>query len=85
MLDFVTWTANPVLFDHGVTIRWYGLMFVIGFLIGYKIVERIFRHEGAPDSDMYFSMHGTIIRNTLSRFYIPGKADLQVMVEPSAL
>lgn len=49
MLDFVTWTANPVLFDHGVTIRWYGLMFVIGFLIGYKIVERIFRHEGAPE------------------------------------
>lgn len=49
MLDFVTWTANPILFDHGVTIRWYGLMFVIGFFLGYKIMERIFRHEGAPE------------------------------------
>lgn len=49
MTDFITWTANPILFDHGVTIRWYGLMFVIGFFLGYKIMERIFRHEGAPE------------------------------------
>ncbi len=47
MLDYITWTANPILFDHGVTIRWYGVMFIIGFFIGYKIMERIFRHEGA--------------------------------------
>ena len=49
MLDFITWTANPILFSHGITIRWYGLMFVIGFFIGYKIVERMFRHEGDPE------------------------------------
>ncbi len=49
MTDFITWTANPILFDHGVTIRWYGLMFIIGFFLGYKIMERIFRHEGAPE------------------------------------
>lgn len=49
MLDYITWTADPILFDHGVTIRWYGLMFVIGFFLGYKIMERIFRHEGAPE------------------------------------
>lgn len=49
MLDYITWTANPILFDHGVTIRWYGLMFIIGFFLGYKIMERIFRHEGAPE------------------------------------
>lgn len=49
MLDFITWNADPVLFHHPVTVRWYGLMFVIGFFIGYKIMERIFRHEGAPE------------------------------------
>lgn len=49
MLDFITWNADPILIDSFVTVRWYGLMFVIGFLIGYKIVERMFRHEGAPE------------------------------------
>ena len=46
----ITWNADPVLFHLGsVQVRWYGLMFAIGFLIGYKIVERMFRHEGAPE------------------------------------
>lgn len=51
MLDFVTWTASPNLFSlGGLTIRWYGLMFAIGFLVGYEIVYRIFRHEGTPEA-----------------------------------
>lgn len=50
MLDYITWTANPELIHSFVTVRWYGLMFAIGFIIGYKIEERIFRHEGAPES-----------------------------------
>lgn len=49
MLNFITWTANPNLFDGFVTVRWYGLMFAIGFLVGYEIVYRIFKHEGAPE------------------------------------
>lgn len=41
MLDFITWTADPAIFSIGSReIRWYGLAFAIGFLIGYKIVER---------------------------------------------
>ena len=50
MLDFITWTANPNLFDGFVTIRWYGLMFVIGFWIGYRIMYSFFKHEGAPEA-----------------------------------
>ena len=49
MLDFITWTANPIVSGNPVTIRWYGLMFVIGFYLGYLIMARIFRHEGAPE------------------------------------
>lgn len=50
MLQYITWTADPVMFTLGpLTVRWYGLMFAIGFLVGYKIVERMFRHEGAPE------------------------------------
>ena len=49
ILDFITWTASPVIIDSFVTVRWYGLMFAIGFLFGYEVVWRIFRHEGAPE------------------------------------
>ncbi len=53
MLDFVTWTADPVFLHLGpLTIRWYGMMFVIGFFLGYKIVERMYRREGVPESWM---------------------------------
>ncbi len=31
------------------TLRWYGLMFLIGFVVGYRIVWHMFRHEGAPE------------------------------------
>ncbi len=49
MLDFITWTAHPNLISSPVTVRWYGLMFAIGFLVGYEIVYRIFKREGAPE------------------------------------
>lgn len=29
--------------------RWYGLMFALGFFIGYQIVAAMFKHEGAPE------------------------------------
>jgi len=51
ILDSITWTASPNLFSFGsITVRWYGLMFAIGFLVGYEIVYRIFRHEGAKEN-----------------------------------
>ncbi len=50
MLDFITWNADPILFSLGpISVRWYGLAFAVGFIIGYNIVARMFRHEGAPE------------------------------------
>lgn len=49
MLDYITWDANPLLIDSFIKVRWYGLMFAIGFWIGYNIVARMFKHEGAPE------------------------------------
>lgn len=49
MLDYITWAANPDIISSPITVRWYGLMFAIGFIIGYEIVARIFKHEGAPE------------------------------------
>ncbi|WP_289157989.1 prolipoprotein diacylglyceryl transferase [uncultured Muribaculum sp.] len=49
MLDFITWNVSPEIFSGFLTIRWYGLMFAIGFLVGYEIVAKMFKHEGAPE------------------------------------
>ena len=50
MLDFITWNADPTFFSLGpFTVRWYGLAFAVGFIIGYNIVAKMFRHEGAPE------------------------------------
>ncbi len=50
MLLEVYWNADPVLFSLGpLTVRWDGLMFAIGFCIGYQIVAAMFKHEGAPE------------------------------------
>lgn len=50
MLTSIVWNADPILFSLGpIAVRWYGLAFAIGFIIGYNIVGRMFRHEGAPE------------------------------------
>lgn len=50
MLDFIIWDANPILISLGpIAIRWYSLAFAIGFIVGYNIVSKMFKHEGAPE------------------------------------
>ena len=48
MFGFITWNFSPELISSPLTIRWYGLMFAIGFIIGYQIVAKMFKHEGMP-------------------------------------
>ncbi|MDE7402542.1 MAG: prolipoprotein diacylglyceryl transferase [Muribaculaceae bacterium] len=49
-LTAIYWNADPVLISLGpLAVRWYGLAFAIGFWIGYNIVARMFKHEGAPE------------------------------------
>ncbi|MDE6276736.1 MAG: prolipoprotein diacylglyceryl transferase [Muribaculaceae bacterium] len=51
MLGFITWDVSPEIFSIGpLTIRWYGMMFAVGFWIGYNLVAKMFKHEGAPES-----------------------------------
>ena len=49
MLDYIVWAADPDIISSPITIRWYGLMFAIGFILGYNIVAKMFKHEGAPE------------------------------------
>lgn len=50
LLGYITWNADPYLIHtQWISVRWYGLMFALGFLIGYEIEARIYKHEGAPE------------------------------------
>lgn len=73
MLDYIIWNADPNLITHPITVRWYGLMFAIGFLIGYEIVSRIFKHEGAPERWLgillLWTVAGTIIGSRLGHVF----------------
>lgn len=50
LTEFITWDVNPAIIDSFITVRWYGLMFAIGFWLGFNIVAKMFKHDGAPDS-----------------------------------
>lgn len=63
MLAYILWDADPVLLPIPAfsflglnfgpfEIRWYGLLFAAGFLIGMQIMTRIFQKEGKPQQDL---------------------------------
>ena len=52
MIDllFMHWHVNPVLFHiFGLQIRWYSLLFVGGFILGWYIFRWFFRREGVKE------------------------------------
>lgn len=74
----ITWDVNPAIFSLGEKeIRWYALAFAIGFFIGYKVVERMFKRENVNmawlDPLLYSTILGTIIGARLGHclFYAP--------------
>ncbi|MFZ4399479.1 MAG: prolipoprotein diacylglyceryl transferase [Bacteroidales bacterium] len=49
MLNFIQWNVNPEIFHiGGLSVRWYGLLFAMGFYVGYLIMEKFFKKEGVP-------------------------------------
>lgn len=53
MISFVIWSASPEIFRFGeFAVRWYGLFFALGFLIGQHIMSWIFTKEGRDVADL---------------------------------
>lgn len=80
MLDllFVHWHVNPVIFHLGsLGIRWYSLLFVSGFILGWYIFKWFFKREGIPekllDPLLFTLMIATIVGARLGHciFYQP--------------
>jgi len=66
ILSFIHWNANPEIFHLGsLSVRWYGLLFAGGFLIGYYIAEKMLRSEGVEqkwiDSLFFYMIVATVV------------------------
>lgn len=77
MLLQINWNVSPEIFPDFLPVRWYGLLFMSGFVFGYYLLERIFKKEGKPmewlDSLSIYVGVGTIVGARLGHclFYQP--------------
>jgi phosphatidylglycerol---prolipoprotein diacylglyceryl transferase len=76
---YIIWNVSPEIVSIGpVTLRWYGLLFALGFLIGLLIMQWIFRVEGRSRDDVdrlfQYVVIGSLIGARLGHclFYDPG-------------
>ena len=74
----VNWHVDPEIFSIGaLSIRWYSLLFISGFILGWFIFRGFFRREGVPESLLdpllYTLLIGTIVGARLGHclFYQP--------------
>jgi prolipoprotein diacylglyceryltransferase len=86
IFSYIFWTASPEIFtlpipflDTELTLRWYGLLFALGFLISQQILYSIFKKEGKPENDVdsltIYMVVSTIIGARLGHvlFYEPDR------------
>jgi prolipoprotein diacylglyceryl transferase len=70
----IVWNADPVIFHIGEwSVRWYGLLFALGFVAGIYIMTRMFRKDGVNkdwlDSMFLYVVIGTIIGARLGHVF----------------
>ncbi len=47
----ITWNPSPEIFNlYGISVRYYGLMFVIAFVLGAYLLKKIYRNEGVDEN-----------------------------------
>lgn len=53
LLSYLIWNGSPEIFSLGsFSLRWYGLFFASGFLIGQQLMYYMYRKEGKPEKDV---------------------------------
>lgn len=77
ILSFIHWDVDPEIFRIGYfSIRWYGLLFASGFLLGYYIGEKMLRSENVPvkwiDSLFFYIIIATIVGARLGHVFFYG-------------
>ena len=74
----VNWSVDPEIFSIGpVSVRYYGLLFMSGFILGYWMFTKFFKREGLPltllDTLLYLLLGCTLVGSRLGHvlFYQP--------------
>lgn len=53
ILSYIIWNGSSEIFSIGsFALRWYGLLFALGFLISQQILYYMYRQEGKPEKDV---------------------------------
>lgn len=73
----IHWNASPELFSLGpISVRWYGLMFALGFLAGYQIMFKMFKFESSNtewlDKLFIYTIVATIVGARLGHVFFYG-------------
>ncbi|MCD6331788.1 MAG: prolipoprotein diacylglyceryl transferase [Bacteroidales bacterium] len=73
-MNGIIWDVDPVLLHIGNwAIRWYGLLFALGFVFGIIIITKMFKHEGVNkdwvDSLFLYVVIGTVIGARLGHVF----------------
>ncbi|MCF0057575.1 prolipoprotein diacylglyceryl transferase [Dyadobacter sp. CY356] len=100
MISYIIWDVNPEIFTipqmlgfGPFPVRWYGLLFAAGFLIGQQIMIHIFKKEGKPLEDIdaltLYMVISTVVGARVGHFlfYEPEvlfKKPLEVILPPYA-
>lgn len=77
IINFIHWNVNPEIFSLGpLSVRWYGLLFASGFLIGYYIGEKMLRSENVKqewiDSAFFYIIIATVVGARLGHVFFYG-------------
>jgi len=53
MFSYLIWNGSSEIFTVGwLSLRWYGLLFALGFILSMQILYYMFKKEGKPESDV---------------------------------
>ncbi|MCW3804672.1 prolipoprotein diacylglyceryl transferase [Plebeiibacterium marinum] len=77
IFNFITWTVKPEIFSLGpFSVRYYGLFFAMGFLLGYQLMEKMFKWEKIPlpwlEKLFMYVIIGTVVGARLGHVFFYG-------------
>lgn len=94
MIHYIIWDVNPDIFHIGSwPVRWYGLLFAMGFLLGVQIMTYLFKVEKKPQADLDPLLMTMVLSTILGArlghylFYEPAQFltnPLQIVIPPYA-
>ncbi len=65
LMAYINWGISPEIFSFGfLTLRWYGILFAAGFVIGFRIMEWVFKNENV-DLKILDSLTMTMVFSTV--------------------